>query len=143
MAYDSPMSGPLFFAVLMAVVLAFGVAMFWQESKRMRQPHAIYGVEDSIEFIWAALGDQTFGLKKSDVRRILEWEVHYLQQPQLWKSDRSGVFGGSDGAEYVQDQALASGHPYEPEQIFAVLDMQAAYLDAIGAIGDEVNGDPG
>jgi hypothetical protein len=136
------MSGPLFFAVLMAVVVAFGVAMFWQESKRMSQPQAIYGVEDSIEFIWAALGDETHNLKKSDVRRILEWEMHYLQQPHLWESESSPVFGGRAAAEYVQNQALAAGYPYEPDQIFAVLDMQAAYLDAIGAVGDQVDGDP-
>jgi hypothetical protein len=135
------MSGPLFFAVLMAVVVAFGVAMFWQESKRMSQPHAIYGVEDSIEFVWISLGEETAGLKKSDVRRILEWEMHYLQQPHLWESDGSPVFGGTAAAEYVQQRALAAGHAYEPDQIFAVLDMQAVYLEAIGAVGDPVDGD--
>ena len=136
------MSGPLFFAVLMAVVIAFGVAMFWQESKRIRQPHAVYGVEDSIEFIWIALGDDALGLKKSDVRRILEWEMHYLQQPHLWESDGSPVFGGRAAAEYVQEQSLEAGHAYEPEQVFAVLDMQAVYLEAIGAVGDQVDEDP-
>jgi hypothetical protein len=136
------MSGPLFFAVLMAVVIAFGVAMFWQESKRISQPHAIYGVEDSIEFIWIALGDETFGLKKSDVRRILEWEMHYLQQPHLWEPDENAVFGGTAAAEYVQAEAVAAGYPYEPDQIYAVLDMQAVYLEAIGAVGDQVDEDP-
>jgi hypothetical protein len=38
---------------------------------------------------------------------------------------------------YVQAQSLEAGHPYEPEQIFAVLEFQAAYLHAIGAIGDQ------
>ena len=135
------MSGPLFFAVLMTVVVAFGVGMFWQESKRMSQPQAVYGVEDSIEFIWIAFGAETHGLKKSDVRRILEWEMHYLQQPHLWEADGTAVFGGKAAAEYVQEQALAAGHPFEPEQIFAVLDMQAAYLEAIGAVGDQVDGE--
>ena len=125
----------------MAVVIAFGVAMFWQESKRISQPHAVYGVEDSIEFIWVSLGDETFGLKKADVRRILEWEMHYLQQPHLWQRDEAPVFGGRAAAEYVQEQANAAGHLYEPDQIFAVLDMQALYLEAIGAVGDEVDGD--
>ena len=50
------MSGPLFFAVLMVLVFAFGIAVFWQESRRMQQREAIYGVEDSIEFIWDCLG---------------------------------------------------------------------------------------
>lgn len=131
------MNGPLFFAALMAVVLAFGVAMFWQESKRMRHREAIYGVEDSIEFVWESLGEDKRGLKKSDVRRILEWELHYLQQPHLWADEGEAVVGSTASAQYVQDQALAGGHAYEPEQIFIVLEYQAAYLQAIGAIADE------
>lgn len=131
------MNGPLFFAALMAVVLAFGVAMFWQESKRMRHREAIYGVEDSIEFVWESLGDDKRGLKKSDVRRILEWELHYLQQPHLWAEEGNAVVGSTASATYVQEQALAGGHPYEPEQIFVVLEYQAAYLLAIGAIAEE------
>ena len=129
------MSGPLFFAVLMVVVLAFGVAMFWQESRRMRERETIYGVEDSIIFVWEAMGEDKLGLAKSDVRRILEWELHYLQQPHLWEDDGRAVVGGTAAAVYVQEQSLAAGHAYEPEQIFAVLDHQAEYLLAIGAIG--------
>lgn len=135
------MSGPLFFAVLMALVLAFGVAMFWQESKRMRQNAAIYGVDDSIEWIWDGLGDDKRDLRKSDVRRILEWEMHYLQQPDVWKAEGAAVVGGLGAATYVQEQSLAQGHAYSPEQIFAVLDLQATYLEAIGAIGDPVETD--
>ena len=135
------MSGPLFFAVLMVLVLVFGVAMFWQESKRMRQNAAIYGVEDSIEWIWEGLGDDKRGLRRSDVRRILEWEMHYLQQPDVWKDDGAAVVGGLEAATYVQEQSLAQGHAYSPEQIFTVLDLQATYLQAIGAIGDPVESD--
>lgn len=130
------MSGPLFFAALMIVVLAFGVGMFWQESRRVRQPEAIYGVEDSIEFIWEGLGDDTRGLKKGDVRRILEWEMHFLQQPDVWGDEGIAVVGGEAAAAYAQEKALEAGHPYEPEQIYAVLDLQGEYLRAIGAIGD-------
>jgi hypothetical protein len=39
------MNGPLFFAVMIGVVLAFGIAMFWQESKIRSSREAIYGVE--------------------------------------------------------------------------------------------------
>lgn len=133
------MNGPLFFAVLMALVFAFGIAMFWQESRRMQQKAVIYGVEDSIEFIWDAIADDTHGLKKSDVRRILEWEMHYLQQPSLWEKDGNAVVGGKAAAVYVQDHAFAAGFSYEPDQIFAVMDKQAEYLAAIGAVGDAVD----
>ena len=135
------MSGPLLFAVLMIVVLAFGVAMFWQESRRMRQPAAIYGVDDSIEWIWEGLGEDKRGLKKSDVRRILEWEMHYLQQPSNWEDEGVPIVGGEASAAYAQEQALAQGYAYEPDQIYAVLDLQATYLQAIGAVGSPVEED--
>ncbi len=135
------MNGPLFFAVMMALVLAFGVAMFWQESRRMRHRETIYGVEDSIEYIWDGLGEEKLGLRKSDVRRILAWEMHYLQQPDLWKEDGQPIIGGEAAASYTQDKAFEEGYSYQPEQIFAVLDLQASYLGAIGAIGDVVEPD--
>jgi hypothetical protein len=135
------MNGALFFAVMMALVFAFGIAMFWQESRRMQHRETIYGVEDSIEFIWEGLGEDKIGLKKSDVRRILEWEMHYLQKPELWEEDGQPVVGGEAAAAYTQEQSFEEGYAYEPEQIYAVMDLQAEYLVAIGAVGDIV--DPG
>lgn len=129
----------MLFAALFVLVLAFGVGMFWQESKRMRQQAAIYGVDDSVEWIWEGLGEQRMGLTKTDVRRILEWELHYLQQPDLWRGDGAPVVGGDAAAAYAQEQALADGHVYEPDQIYAVLELQATYLQAIGAIADPVD----
>lgn len=135
------MNGPLFFAVMIGVVLAFGVAMFWQESKRMTSREAIYGVEDSIVYIWESLGEDKHGLTRGDIRRILEWEMLYLQQPDLWKGDGQPVVGGQEAAAFAQKKSLESGNAYEPEQIFAVLDLQASYLGAIGAIGDPADPD--
>jgi hypothetical protein len=129
------MNGPLFFAVMMAVVLAFGIAMFWQESKRMTQKEVIYGVEDSIEYVWAGLGEDRHGLTKDDIRRILEWEMFYLQQPDLWENEGPPVVGGVAAATFAQERSFEAGYSYEPEQIFAVLNLQSSYLEAIGAIG--------
>ena len=133
------MNGPLFFAVMMAVVLAFGIAVFWQESKRMNQKDVIYGVEDSIEYVWEGLGDDKHGLTKGDIRRILEWEMFYLQQPDLWDDDGPPVVGGDAAATFAQEKSFEAGHAYEPSQIYAVLDLQTSYLEAIGAIGDRAN----
>jgi hypothetical protein len=105
----------------------------------MHQSAAIYGVDDSIEWIWEGLGEDKRGLTKADVRRILGWEMRYLQQPDIWKNDGSPVVGGGAAAAFAQERSLEEGHPYEPDQIFAVLDLQATYLGAIGAIGDPVD----
>lgn len=134
-------NAPLFFAVMMALVLAFGIAVFWQESRRMQHREAIYGVEDSIEWIWEGLGQNRHELKKSDVRRILEWEMHYLQRPELWREDGQPIVGGEAAASYAQERCLEEGYAYEPVQIYAVLDLQASYLEAIGAVGDVVDPD--
>jgi hypothetical protein len=133
-----PMSGPVLFVILLVVVLAFGVGVFWQESRRMQQTAAIYGVDDSVEWVWEGLGEDRRGLSKSDVRRILEWEMHFLQQPDVWTTEGPPIVGGTESAAYAQQKALETGHPYEPDQIFAVLDLQASYLEAIGAIGEPV-----
>lgn len=102
----------------------------------MQHAEAIYGVEDSIDFIWDGLGEDKLGLKKSDVRRILEWEMYYLQQPNLWKEEGPPIVGGEAAARYTQEQAFDAGFSYEPGQIFGVMDLQAAYLEAIGAVGE-------
>jgi hypothetical protein len=135
------MNGPLFFAVMIGVVLLFGVAMFWQESKRMTSKEAIYGVEDSIEWIWEGLGEDKQGLNRGDIRRILEWEMFYLQQPDLWEGDGHPVVGGEAAAAFAQEKSLEAGKAYEPGQIYAVLDLQATYLEAIGAIGQQADPD--
>lgn len=133
------MDAPLIFTLLVALVFVFGFGMFWKESRRMQYPEAIYGVEDSIEFVWETLGEEKLGLKKSDVRRILEWEMHYLQQPHLWEEEEGiPIIGGEAAARYTQEAAFEAGYAYEPNQIFAVMDAQAAYLLAIGAVGDAV-----
>jgi hypothetical protein len=46
--------------------------------------------------------------------------------------------GGEAAAAYTQEQSLEEGHAYEPVQIYGVMDLQAAYLEAIGAVGDIV-----
>lgn len=102
----------------------------------MQHSEAVYGVEDSIIFIWEGLGEDKLGLKESDVRRILEWEMHYLQQPKLWEDDGPPIVGGEAAARYTQERATEAGFSYEPEQIFGVMDLQAAYLVAIGAVGE-------
>ena len=107
----------------------------------MTSREAIYGVDDSIEWIWEGLAGDRHGLTKADIRRILEWEMFYLQQPDLWQNDGHPVVGGEAAAAYAQEKSLESGHVYEPDQIFAVLDLQASYLQAIGAIGEPADPD--
>jgi hypothetical protein len=129
--------------VFLALLLSVGIGLLWQEHRRIPEQAVIYGEEDSIEFIVPRLSEQASAhLKTADVRRILEWSVRYLQDPDL----RAGlvappVAGGAEAAEYVQARALEAGHPYDSALILEVLDLQTEYLVAIGAVGEPVDGD--
>ena len=123
---------------LLALLIAIGFGFAWQERRHLPEPARVYGVEDSIEFVRAGLGETTGAeLNRHDVRRILEWSVRYLQDPQVRSDPVAPIeFAGSDMGLYIQSQAMKHGHAYEGDWIREVLDLQARYLAAIGAIGD-------
>jgi hypothetical protein len=129
--------GPvLLIAALIAVMVVFGVGMLLQE-RRPSEVAIVYSVEDALDFIWDRLSDTTRKvISKGDVRRILEWEMHYLQRPD--HREGAAVVGGVDAAAYAQERAIEQGIGYEPEVIFEVLGLQAEYLAELGAVGKRV-----
>ncbi len=129
--------GPvLLIAALIAVMVVFGVGLLLQE-RRPSEVAIVYSVEDALDFIWDRLSDTTRKvISKGDVRRILEWEMHYLQRPD--HREGAAVVGGVDAAAYAQERAIEQGIWYEPEVIFEVLGLQAEYLAELGAVGKRV-----
>jgi hypothetical protein len=122
---------------LVVVLAIFGVGLILQE-RRSNEVAIVYGIEEALDFIWAGLGDDTKeSVRRGDVRRILEWEMQYLQRSD--QRDGEAVVGGLDAAAYAQEKSYAQGYAYEPEVIFEVLDLQAEYLFALGAVGDPVD----
>lgn len=129
---------------LLVLLVAAGIGMLLQERHSTTDPVVVYGVDDAVEFVWEGLSDDMrANVGKGDVRHILEWEMHYLQQPHLHASDAVPVVGGIESARYVQDQAYEAGHSYEPGVILEVLELQGAYLVAIGAVGEVAEGSTG
>ncbi len=129
--------------VFLALLLSVGIGLLWQEHRRIPDRAVIYGEEDSIEFIMPRLSDDVRAqLKAADVRRILEWSVRYLQDPDLRAElETPPVAGGVEAAEYVQAKALEAGYGYDGAMILEVLDLQTDYLVAIGAVGEPVDED--
>lgn len=132
-------------AILGAVFLGIVAALVWQEAKKRGfDPGPAYVVEDAVAFIVARLDDDTRSrLATADVRRIVQWEVHYLQG--LAQDDRRNpvetVAGGAPAAvAYIADE-IAARHrvTYAHEDIRRVLRLEAEYLVAIGAVGDQVS----
>jgi hypothetical protein len=132
---DTVLIGVALVGAVVIVALAFG----WQERRRAPEAVAIYGVEDALDFVMARLSEEASAvLGKADVRRILEWEMRYLQDPSL-RGDEVAVVGGMEAAQYTQDRALAQGFSYDAAMIIEVLDHQAEYLAGLGAVGDPVD----
>lgn len=129
-------------ALRVAALLAIAAAMVWQEAvKRPGAEPLTYVLEDAVAFVDTALGP-TSPLTRDDVRRILEWEVIYLQGV----SPRSGgplapvrVGGSDDAVRFIAGQIdRRSGPRYGAGAIRAVLEHEAEYLLSIGALGATV-----
>lgn len=133
--------GALLFALLCVLV----AVMVWQEAQRRtyRGP-PVYVIDDAVAYIASRLDSGARGrLGMSGVRRIIEWEVHYLQG-LAQKSRRNPVetvAGGSDASiDYVVAQiAEVNRTIYDREDVAEVLALEAEYLQSIGAVGETVD----
>ena len=129
---------------LFSLLAVFAAAMLWQERRGVPERAVVYGVEDSIEFVHARL-DRT-DVTKTDVRRILEWSVRYLQDPAAAPAaDEPPVMAGADHVAYVVENLTATGDVVDPSAVEAVLRLQTDYVAALGAVGSPVEdgaGDP-
>lgn len=131
-----------FVALLVGVLLVIVAMMVWQESRRRPSYEPLeYVVNDAVKHIAERLGEDT-GLRNADIRRIIEWEVFYLQG--LAQKKRSNpvetVAGGHElSIEYIADQIRTKhGVSYSQDEIAEVLRLEADYLSAIGAVGEPV-----
>ena len=124
------------------LLLALAAAVAWQERRRPSGGSIVYGVEESIEFIRERMSQVAHqALKSSDVRRILEWSVRYLQDPEV-RVDRENppIAGGIEAVTYVQERAMDGGFSYDGDLVVEVLALQNDYLRSLGAIGEEIDG---
>lgn len=139
------MSGPeiiAFVAVLVGAFLVIVAMLVWQEARRRPSYEPLeYVVNDAIKHIAERLPEDA-QLSNTDIRRILEWEVYYLQG--LAQDDRKNpvetIAGGHElSVDYIADQ-IRTKHDvsYSQEEIAEVLRLEADYLVAIGAVGEPV-----
>jgi hypothetical protein len=124
----------------LGLLILLAAAVAWQEKKATADRSIVYGVEESIEFVRLRLSDDVRGrLKLSDIRRILEWSVRYLQDPEVRAgADDPPVAGGVEAARYVQERSLAAGVAYDGDLIIEVLRLQNEFLVSLGAVGEAI-----
>jgi hypothetical protein len=136
-------------ALLLGVFLVILALVVWQEAKRRPSYEPLeYVVDDAVKHIEEGLAAEgNDSLSRGDVRRILEWEVFYLQG--LAQEDRKNpvetVAGGHEASiTYITEQiAEKHGVSYSREEVEAVLRHEADYLFRIGAVGEMVDPDGG
>ena len=136
-------------AVLVGAFLFIVALVVWQEARRRPSYDPLtYVVEDAVRHVETGLaleGEPT--LPRADIRRILEWEVFYLQG--LAQEDRSKpvetVAGGHEASvDFILDQVASKhGASYARRDVENVLRLEADYLLRIGAVGDPVEDDGG
>ena len=131
-----------FVALLVGVLLMIVALMVWQEARRRPSYEPLeYVINDAIKHIAERI-DPEKNLSRADIRRILEWEVYYLQG--LAQENRSNpvetVAGGHEASvDYIVEQIEEKhGVTYSHHQIEEVLRLEADYLMAIGAVGEPV-----
>lgn len=131
-----------FGALLFGVLLVIVALVVWQEARRQPSYDPLeYVIEDAVRHVVAGLGEES-KLTKADVRRVLEYEVFYLQG--LAQDDRKNpvatVAGGHQASiEYIAAEIQAKhGVSYSQDDIEEVLGLEADYLLRIGAVGEPV-----
>lgn len=144
------MTGPtlvVFVGGLAAIFLLIIAALVWQEARsRTYDEGVVYVIDDAIGFVGERLsGDVAERIRRSDIRRILEWEIFYLQGlAQKRRSEPVETFAGGDEAavSYITGQiAEKHGVTYDAGDVAEVLRLEAEYLLAIGAVGNMVEGE--
>ncbi len=135
--------------LLVGVFLLILALVVWQEARRRPSYEPLeYVVEDAVRHVEAGLlSEGKDALTRKDIRRILEWEVFYLQG--LAQEDRRNpvetIAGGHQASiEFITERiATEHGASYAPSDVEDVLRYEADYLVRIGAVGEAVDPDGG
>ena len=131
-------------ALAVAVVLAIAAFFVVREASRIaeRPPPALFDMDDAYQWVVRHVPDDVAAtLTPADVRRILDLQLEYFKRRGVAVNGSSAnppgpvVVGGAETVDYILERAAATGEGYIPEQVYAVVETQLAYLRAIGAVG--------
>lgn len=147
------MRGVVLVAALLVVGLACAVAAWFviREAARLsgEPPPPVFDVEEAYEWVVAHLPDDVAAtLTPDDVRRILDFQIEFLARKGVAGNGAAArpvgevIVGGAEIVEHICERSAATGEEYWPEQVYAVLDVQLAYMRAIGAVGPPANDPP-
>ena len=135
---------------LVTALLVFGVACAiaaWfviREAGRLAKepPPPVFDPEEAYDWVVAHVADEiAASLTPADVRRILDFQLEFFRRKGVTSNGSTSsppgdvIVGGTETVEYILERARVTGGEYLPEQVYAVIETQLAYLRAIGAVG--------
>jgi hypothetical protein len=127
---------------LFIILALVGLAFMWQGTIRMPGGPVSYGVEESIKYITPRLSETTREvIGHKSVRRILEWEMKYLHDHLDSDPGQPVVLGSDAVTAYVIEQTERQGFTYDPSIVAEVMQLQAEYMESIGALDRPVGDD--
>jgi hypothetical protein len=136
--------------VLVASLLVFGlvcaVAAWFvaREAARLsaEPPPPVFDMDEAFEWVVEQLPDDVAAtLTPDDVRRILDFQLEYFRGRGVTGNGSSPhppaqvVVNAAEVVAFILDRARDTGEEYLPEQVYAVVETQFAYMRAIGSIG--------
>ena len=133
-------------AGMVALGIIVGIAAYFvvREAGRIARepPPALFDVDEAFDWVVQHVPDIVAAtLTPDDVRRILDFQLEYFQRTGVSGNGKSGhshgpvVIGEAEAVAFILERAAATGEPYLPEQVYAVVETQLAYLRSIGAVG--------
>ena len=120
--------------VVVALVFAIAAVVVGREARRLDAvpPQPVFDMDEAVEWVGDRLPFEVGAeLSHDDVRQILQWSLDHLQVG----ADDEVLVVAEETLAYVQVRARDAGFAWTEAQIEIVLDTQAAYLEAIGAMG--------
>jgi hypothetical protein len=116
------------------VVFVIAAVVIGREARRLdaSPPRPVFDVDEAVVWIADRLPDEVTARRShTEVRQLLLWHVEHLSA--LAREDR--VAEEEETFGHVVDRAAEAGLDWEPIEVKWVLDLQAQYLEIIGATG--------
>ncbi len=138
----------LFAVLALIVIFAIAAVVIGREARRLDAvaPNPTFDLDEAVDWVAEHLPYEVSAeLSHDDVRRIIDWNLEFFRLKGVSGNGHAAategpvVVGGAETVDYVLARAKAIGADYTAVQVHAVLDAQMTYLEAIGAIGPEVD----
>jgi hypothetical protein len=116
------------------VVFVIAAVVIGREARRLdaSPPRPVFDVDEAVVWIADRLPDEVTAQRShADVRQLLLWHVEHLGE--LAREDR--VAEEEETFGHVVDRVAEAGLDWDPVEVKWVLDLQAEYLERIGATG--------